>query len=352
MKLQTVKKLLTAAVPIIAYLIFEIFKKIFPQLSGDEKLIALIIIVFLAAVIFVIFLMTPILDWLISAFRKRQQDTIYDPKGRYGTDTVGLVQQYMENNGLNIDGLVFNQKVTIGDLTKHASNHLNASFDTEKIRELTQGARAFAYRNKYSEPSDEDEKVFLKDRYGIWTKYLDSFLLKNDIRLVEFYNSNILDVGFGHGYAYANVDHFEKFKKFTAIDISKKALENSANNFSGITTKVGVAEKLPIETSSIDLYFSFRTFQSTLFDRRAAIHEAERVLKFGGLILISIPILYVDSQGEIKKGLSPGYKRKPTLNYAQYVVDETKLLLEMVGFKNISDSKKHSPFEIFILARR
>lgn len=338
-------------VPLLCLVILELVRRFFSFLSTDEKVITIIAIIVVLLIVFCIFFLDKTASLLKKKVDKLSDDKVYAKEGRFATDTVGMVKQYLEKHGLNIDGLVFNQKTTIGDLEKHANKRFNASLNPVEIENLTKDARAFAYRNKYSEPNDNDEKYVLEKKFGDWTSFLDLSLLKIGVRLEDYYSSNILDVGFGHGFAYSFCKHFSKFEKFVALDISEKALANSRQYFEHYETKVGIAESLPIETSTIDLYMSFRTFQSTLFDRRAAIHEAERVLKFGGVIVISIPIMYVDIDGEMVQGLSPGYGLSPTMIYAKSVVTEVKLLLQMVGFREVVDSKGASPFEIFVIGR-
>lgn len=63
-----------------------------------------------------------------------------------------------------------------------------------------------------------------------------------------------------------------------------------------------------VDAISQDLYISLRTYQSTLFDIEEALFEAYRVLRPGGVCVISIPyIFYVEKK--IMKGLiRPGTK--------------------------------------------
>ena len=90
-----------------------------------------------------------------------------------------------------------------------------------------------------------------------------------------------------------------------------------------------------IKTSSVDLYLPFRTFQSTLVDRRAAVHEAYRVLRKGGVAIISIPILYLKENGEALQGLIPPDSYKPKIEYAKEIVKRIKEYMEIINFYKV-----------------
>ena len=125
------------------------------------------------------------------------------------------------------------------------------------------------------------------DGISEWHIYLRSFL--SNIGVVDISNINVLDVGIGNSYASQIL--LKECANLIGVDISQRALNYAQDKLKSSTLKVGSAENLKdIESFSIDLYISLRTYQSTLFDIKESLHEAYRVLAKGGGIVISIPI--------------------------------------------------------------
>lgn len=111
-----------------------------------------------------------------------------------------------------------------------------------------------------------------------------------------------------------------------------------------------------IESFSVDLYISLRTYQSTLFDVKESLHEAYRVLAKGGGIVISIPAMYLkkDNNGKIisvLKGLIPQGSSVPIFEYAMQVSEKIEGYLKILGFRDVIIGSE-SPFEIYIGARK
>jgi ubiquinone/menaquinone biosynthesis C-methylase UbiE len=119
-----------------------------------------------------------------------------------------------------------------------------------------------------------------------------------------------------------------------------------------MTSFVCPAEDLiQIPNKSVDLYISLRTYQSTLFDRRSALHEAYRVLRNGGIILLSVPIMFLRQEGKVLAGLIPPDSSEPNMEYARQFVARIQAYLTILNFQEVKTDER-SPFEIFISARR
>lgn len=131
------------------------------------------------------------------------------------------------------------------------------------------------------------------------------------------------------------------------------ALKIAKDSLSHAETIVANAEDLSIIDKKYNLYLSFRTYQSTLFDYRAALHEAYRILNRRGIFIISIPIMFPKEDGSIAKGLlRPGNKEiKPDMCYANEVASSIASTAQCLQFNNVSIDDR-SPFELFIIGER
>jgi len=160
----------------------------------------------------------------------------------------------------------------------------------------------------------------------------------------------ILDVGFGNGYESYKL--LKNSKGLVAVDISGKALEFAKKKYPHLVSFVNEAESLTsIETGSVDLYLSFRAFQSTLFDVKLAVQEALRVLVRGGKMVVSVPCLYLDQEGNVLKGLQDTGTNEVGDEYASRKVRGIKTALETPGFSDVAVSTA-SPYEHYIYAQK
>ena len=143
-----------------------------------------------------------------------------------------------------------------------------------------------------------------------------------------------------------------KLRSFTAADISTEALRLAKEKYPQMHELVCPAEDLRhIANNSMDLYISLRTFQSTLFDRRVALHEAYRVLRNGGVVLLSVPIMFLRRDGKVAPGLIPPGSSRPSMDYARQLVGRIRDYLSILNFRSVRVHDR-SPFEVFLSARR
>jgi len=268
--------------------------------------------------------------------------------------TPDRIKDEARNAGLNIDHVNFCDDLTINDLEIMCSKTYYPSWSREKVRSVLRQARSVAFTAKYATPNDEDEKTVDIKKLGIsnikpWSEYFENLL--NNLDISDLNSVGILDVGLGNGYAYSSV--FSKLHSFTGVDISEKALGYAQDKFPQLNAFVNDAEDLTdIQTSSIDLYISLRTYQSTLFDKRLAVHEAHRVLRSGGKVIISIPIMFLGTEGEAIDGLiPPGSTNAPDMDYANDMVSQVEHLLHVLNFTHVG-TNRDSPFEIFVYGTR
>ncbi|MBA2880900.1 SAM-dependent methyltransferase [Desulfosalsimonas propionicica] len=263
-----------------------------------------------------------------------------------------IVKNEARKNGINIDGIHIGDRLTISDLERICTKTYYPNQPSNGTCTLLENARGMAFTKKYAEPK-EDEKLVNISQIKLeglkqWEAYFWDLL--KDLGINDLSHIDILNVGIGNGYA--DYELFKNVPRFKAVDISPEALNYAANKLSNMQYYVCSAENLfQVPNGSIDLYLSFRTFQSTLFDRRAAVHEAYRVLRKGGIAIISVPVLYLKKNGEVLQGLIPPGSYEPNLDYATAIADRIKDYMDIMNFKEV-DIDSRSPFEIYICGKR
>jgi SAM-dependent methyltransferase len=265
--------------------------------------------------------------------------------------TADIVKDELKQSGLVVEHVKIRPGFTVNDLVRLCSTIYHASMSLEQIQERVFHARAHAFTIKYAEPT-EDEKLIPPEKIKVpgllhWTKYLFAILEENSVSLEKL---EAVDVGAGHGQA--NKELYKPLHHLRLVDVSATALATAKRSMPWADTIEASAEDLgPIATDSVDAYFSFRTYQSTLFDVRAALHEAYRVLRRKGIFVISIPIMFPKEDGTIAKGLLRPGEKEPDMAYARGVacgIAETATCLQ---FNNVGVDER-SPFELIILGER
>jgi SAM-dependent methyltransferase len=172
------------------------------------------------------------------------------------------------------------------------------------IRPLLNAARGDAFDKKYGHRLPvEDERYFAGgSSFRPWVTEVIDLLRK--LQVPNFDMVTMVNVGVGNGIeGIEGRDLYADFGTFLGVDIAKEALAAAKNQFSDMEKcEDDSAERLSsIDTGSLDLYLSFRTYQSTLLDIDRSLYEAYRVLRPGARLLISIPNKYIKGKGPKKK---------------------------------------------------
>lgn len=161
----------------------------------------------------------------------------------------------------------------------------------------------------------------------------------------EFYNEvldiqpnfygDILEIGVGQGVVLKNIQGRggKNIKNLAGIDLSERLIEMAKKLVPEARILKADAERLPFPGSSFDFVVVVDTFQYLLdFDK--ALREINRVLRFGGKCIITVPnknwILFADY-----------IKRRKNIQPVEdhfFDFEEMKLLLENHSFK-IADYK-------------
>lgn len=270
-----------------------------------------------------------------------------------------LVVQSLNKKGFEFHGAKINERATVSDLILIYTRLLYRDWPKEDLISAVVESRSFAFDLKYGRDREHDEKQFGKAQFGDWESIVRSYCEKRDIPIRG--NAYTLETGFGTGSAYLEGSLFEELyglkrgcKYFT--DLSPSAIRIAKKRFSLRGRKFFVCSsedlKNKIGHGSIDLYTSFRTFSSSLFDVRRSIIEAKRVLKPGGYFLVTIPHLYLNLDGTYSIGLMKDVTDMiVTKKYRDEVVQKILGYLDMFEFQSIQNDDSGA-FEVIISARK
>lgn len=137
-------------------------------------------------------------------------------------------------------------------------------------------------------------------------EFAASFIKKDDI---------VLDAACGCGYGTELLA--KKARLAIGVDINQEAIEHCLNHHGKNNIKLitGDCVRLPLESETIDAYISFETIEHlSESQQRGYLQEAKRVLKKGGMFIVSTPNkeIYDKSLGE--DGPNPFHKKELTLD--------------------------------------
>ena len=204
-------------------------------------------------------------------------------------------------------------------------------------------AREEAFDKKYVDRTYENDGRGLGD---YWKNSVRRIL--SEMGAMDFTKRKIIVIGIGNGLE--GKELYADCQKLVAVDIGRRSLEKAAKILPRAKMIRALAENLKgIASSSQDIYISLRTYQSSYFDRQAALREAYRVVRQGGIVLISIANGFLE-QGSIIPGLLiPGtavIDRDLGFQIANQVRSRMSLLrFEEIGIRTSLD-------EIYIYGRR
>lgn len=193
-------------------------------------------------------------------------------------------------------------------------------------------ARGFAYDEKYETYTyDKDARGVVSD----WHE--DLFALLARLGRDDLSEADLLVVGIGNGLE-ADVLSRKGVPRLTAVDAAPRSLKRAAGLLPvGSSCLIADAETLDgVDSGSQDVYLSLRTYQSTFFDRAAAVRAARRVLRPGGITVVSVANAFRSRAGDLLPGLFiPGTKyRDEELPYELAL--EVRSLMSAVGFRELT----------------
>jgi pyrimidine deaminase RibD-like protein/SAM-dependent methyltransferase len=218
-----------------------------------------------------------------------------------------------------------------------------SAVDIVGIDDLVEQARAEAFDKKYADRTYDDDGRGLGDH---WKHAVRSIL--TEMGAPDFPKRRITVVGIGNGLEGQGL--YADCTKLTAVDIAEKSLQRAARILRRATTCRMAAEDLKgIRTGSQDIYISLRTFQSTYFDRNAALREAYRVVRQGGIVLISVANGFLEQGSMIPGLLIPG-TAVVDRNLGFSIASQIRARMCLLRFEEVGE--RTSLDEIYIYGRR
>jgi len=143
--------------------------------------------------------------------------------------------------------------------------------------------RNLLLRNQGKKVSINERAPWL-ERLNQQMSYKHEWILKN---LPESSNLNILDVGAWTGmlsYLLHRMGH-----KVTAFDLNQKVLDEINKNIPKVKTICGDAQELSFKSNTFDVVIGCQVLEHIKDDVKA-LSEWNRVLKPGGLMIVTVPI--------------------------------------------------------------
>ncbi len=191
-----------------------------------------------------------------------------------------LVIEKLKEKGFIVskDELTLNKNVE--NLSTFIANKYEIDF--KDAFNLVNSVMSEAFDEKYSsyDYSDDARSVNID-----WKKNFT--FVYNKLLTSSLDDKNILDVGVGSGNE--AIALFSNCKYITFVDIAPNGLKKIKKQIPNSNIILARAENLSsLLDNSYDLYVSLRTFNSSFFDIKQAITEANRVLKHNAVAIVSI----------------------------------------------------------------
>jgi pyrimidine deaminase RibD-like protein/ubiquinone/menaquinone biosynthesis C-methylase UbiE len=250
-----------------------------------------------------------------------------------------IMLDLLKRNGLAISTIPADWDVTIETVIQHCS----AICTSESIEEIVLSARRKSFDKKYHNYSYE------KDVRGIYdwkTVLLDIFKALNINDISKY---RMVNVGIGNGLE--GKDLFENLQELTLIDIGEKSLKKAQEILPKAKTIISDAESLSsLDAASYDIYISLRTYQSSYFDISHALKEAQRIIRPGGLIIISIANGFIGKEELLVPGLVIPNTNVVDKNKPYELADSIRRRLTAIQFGDIG--MRTSPSEIYVYGRK
>lgn len=255
-------------------------------------------------------------------------------------------QYYAENSSNQILAWVNERlgvQLPVNSLARHVTLHqfkqmLEAyGADPGHVQEEAEQIRQDYFRAKYLNYSYEDDlRGHFGGSQGPWVQEFREVLSR--MGREHLGSSRVVDVGVSNGEELRDI--LLDAKEIVGVDIDGEMLEAASKVREGLKTVCASADDMHLlDSASFDLYVSLRTLVCRFIDARSAIGEALRLLKPGGLCVVSVPNGYREHRsGEsvVVRGLKepggtdfvdPLRPQQVTLEYYQHMM--------AFGFKRI-----------------
>ena len=238
-----------------------------------------------------------------------------------------LVQKRLSRQGIELSDLEISKNKTASKLARYLVG--TKAFDSRTASAIVNRALSEAFNEKYGAYDYRNDARFLSaDWADNFRKYLGENLHKKLASL------NVLNVGVGSGKEARIL--FSDCRDISFVDIASGGLKVIKRQMPWANVVKARAEKLAdFADDSFDVYISLRTYNSSFFDAAQALLEACRVLRSGGVLVLSVANGFLCLDGNILPGLIiPGMEFVDIyrgLSVANYLREEC----ERLGFRSV-----------------
>jgi pyrimidine deaminase RibD-like protein/SAM-dependent methyltransferase len=259
------------------------------------------------------------------------------------TQISDLIREHLKRDGWEMDELPSDWDVTIEDLDHYCASALKMSF-RGKMRSLVHGARGYAFDAKYADYTYDTD---VRGLGGGWREEFREVM--RTIRAEDYPRRKVINVGIGNGLEGKGL--FDSVDCLTAVDIAPKSLNSARRNLPKAKFLLQDAEDLKeVETGSEDIYVSLRTYQSSYFGVTRALHEAYRVVRQGGVVVISIANGFLTEESGVVPGLVIPRSNVVSRDRPFEVAEQIRRKLTLMRFEEVG--VRTGLYEIYVYGRR
>jgi SAM-dependent methyltransferase len=233
--------------------------------------------------------------------------------------------------------------VTIEDLEQYCYSAINQEKPID-MHDLVSRARGHAFDAKYADYTYDKDVRGLDDS---WQREFREILrlLKAD----DYPRRRLINVGIGNGLEANGI--FDQAAHLTAVDVAPKSLERAKARVPAARCLLENAEDLKsVQTASQDIYVSLRTFQSSYFGITKALLEAYRVVRQGGIVLISIANGFLAEDSALIPGLVIPKTNVVNRDRPFEIVEKIRRKLTLLRFEEVG--VRTGLAEIYVYGRR